>query len=396
MQRLIEFALCGSYSHECDPYAVTGDMVTQKILSAINSEPLPLRKISTEISLTEQEVIQRLKALERCRLVKETKKAGKLYYRPSFAIFSLRDQKKLQPLIEKLSRSLVGIAEDFLPKIKEELTKVRCVEQGYHFPDLIYIAIGAYAFDYGGLEVFKKEGLLTVTKEMPGGNYVFSGIEVGLVDLRKSWMWGHNGKYGKYTFSTHGKLPPKRSRRAFPDLGFVWTYYAENEEERKSIEQKIIHYGDLLYELLKGPVTFDHLTKALNRRKVELILDLTFLEELEYVTSTIEQDKRKYALNRPALLLEDYKRIHKLSRGMLMQFLNRSLKARYGELESSYKETSPAKNGIDMQEAFNPIYHNIFEKALDKLITSKAIAAPPLRRDGGRYSPWVAIERAPN
>ncbi len=395
MQRLIEFALCGSYSHEYDPYAVTGDMVTQKILLAINSEPLSPRKISVETSLTEKEVVQRLKTLERCQLVKKTKRADELYYRPSFAIFSLPDQKKLQPLIEKLSRSLVSITEDFLPKIKEELTKVRCVEQGYHFPDLAYIAIGAYAFDYGGLQVFEKEGLLTVTKEMPGGNYVFSGLEVGLIDLRKAWMWGHNGKYGKYTFSTHGRLPPKRSRRAFPDLGSVWTYCAENEQERKSIEQEIIHYGDLLYALLKGPATFDHLTKALNRRKVELILDLTFLEELEYVSSTIEQDKRTYALNRPALLLEDYERISKLSKRILMQFLNRSLKASYAKLESLYKETSPAKNGIAMQEAFNPIYHNIFEKALDRLITSKAIAAPPLRRDGGRYSPWVAIEKAP-
>jgi len=394
MQRLIEFALCGSYSHEYDPYAATGDMVTQKILLAINSEPLSLRQVSTDTSLTEQEVVQRLKALERCLLVKETKKAGELQYRPSFAIFSLRDQKKLQPMIEKLSRSLVSITEDFLPKIKEELTKIRCVEQGYHFPDLTYITIGAYAFDYGGLEVLKKEGLLTVAKEMPGGNYIFSGLEVGLIDLRKAWMWGHNGKWGKYTFSTHGRLPPKRSRRAFPDLGFVWTYCAENEQERKSIEQKIIHYGDLLYELLKGPVTLDHLTKAFNRRKVELILDLTFLEELEYVSSTTEQGKRKYALKRPALLLGDYEFITKLSKGVLMQFLNRSLKASYSELEDLYEETSPAKNGIGMQEAFNPIYHNIFEKALDRLITSKAIAAPLRRRDGGRYSPWVTIERA--
>lgn len=254
-----------------------------------------------------------------------------------------------------------------------------------------YIAIGAYTLDYSGLEVLTDEGLL-MSKEMPGGNYVFAGFEAGLVDLREAWMWGHNSEYREYSFSTHGKLPPKGGRRAFPDLGFVWAYHVEDEEERKSIEQKIVNYGDLLYELLKGPLTLDDLAKALNRRKVEVIFDLTFLEELEYVASINEQGKRKYALIRPALLLEDYKRIHKLSKRILTQFLSQSLKASYGELERSYKETSPAKNGIDMREAFNPIYHNIFEKALDKLMASGVIEMPPLRRDGGRYSAWVARE----
>jgi DNA-binding transcriptional ArsR family regulator len=393
MQKLIQFALCGSSSVDYDPYAATDDMVTQRMLLAMNSEPLSLQGISAETNVGEQEVIRHLEALERCQLIKKAEREGELHYQPSFAIFTLQDQKRLQPLIEKLSMSLVRVAKGFLPKIKEELKNIKCVKEGYHFPDLEYITIGAYTFDYGGLEVLKEEGLLTVTRKMPGGNYVFSGLEVGLVNLREAWMWGHNSKYGKYTFNTHGKLPPNGRRRAFPDLGWVWTYYAGNEEESKRVEQKIVHYGDLLYELLKGPVTLEDLAKALGRPKVELILDLTLLEELEYIVSTTEHlNKREYALNRPALLPEDYKRIHDLSKKILMQFLSESLKASYSELEDSYKETSPAKNGIDMPEAFNPIFHNIFEKASGKLMASGVVAKPPLRRDGGTYSPWIAVE----
>lgn len=127
MRKLIEFALCGSYSKDYDPYAVTSEVVTQSILLTINSEPLSLQEILAETNLTEQKIIRHLKALERCRLVKEIKKRGKLFYQPSFAIFSLQDQKKLQALIEKLSRSLVNIVRDFLPKIKEELKNIKCV-----------------------------------------------------------------------------------------------------------------------------------------------------------------------------------------------------------------------------------------------------------------------------
>ncbi|MFQ6086653.1 MAG: winged helix-turn-helix domain-containing protein [Candidatus Bathyarchaeia archaeon] len=391
MQKLIEFALCGSYSKEYNPYAATGNVVAQKILLAINRKPLSLRQIVAETNLAEQEVLQHLGGLERCQLVKKTTLGSEPYYQPSFAIFSLQDQKKLQPLIEKLSRSLTDIVKDFVPTLTEELEKIKCVKAGYHFPDLEYIIIGAYTLDYGGLEILREEGLLAVFKEMPGGSYVFAGLEAGLVDLRGAWMWGHNGKYGKYTFSTHGKLPPRGDRRAFPDLGFVWTYYTENEDERKRVKQKIIDYGDLLYEFLNGPLNLDDLSKTLGRSKVELIQDLTLLEELEYVVSTIEQGERRYELNRPVLLPQDEKRTQRISREVITQFANHSLKASYKELENVYEETAPAKNGVPMQEAFNQIYHNIFEKALSNLVASEVIATPPLRRDGGRYSAWVAV-----
>lgn len=390
----MEFALCGSYSKDYDPYAVTADTVTQQVLLAINSEPLSLQKIVAETNIGEQEAIQCLKALERCRLIKEIRKTSELCYKPSFTIFSLHDQEKLRPLVEKLSESLVRVVKDLLPKIREELENIECVRAGYHFPDLEYIAIGAYTLDYGGLEFLKEEGLLLVSKEMPGGNYVFAGFEAGLVNLREAWMWGHNGEYGRYTFSTHGKLPPKGRRRAFPDLGRVWTYCAENEEEEKNIEQRIVSYGDLLYGLLSRPATLDDLVRTLNRRKFDLIFDLTFLEELEYVVSSVEHgNPLKYALKRPVLPLKDYKRIREPGRRILLQFLSH-LKASHDELESSYRATSPSQNGIDMREAFNSIYHIIFEKALDKLMVAGIIEKPPLRKDGGRYSPWVAIERS--
>lgn len=391
MSRLIEFALCGTYSKDYDPYFVTREVDSQRILLAINASPLSLHDISEETRLGEQEVAQRLEELGKCQLVKKIEEPVELY-QPNFAIFSLRDQKRLQPLVEKLSESLVNTVKDFLPQIKDELRNIECVKKGFVFADLEYIVVGAYTLDYGGLAVLKEEGLLTVSKEMPGGSYVFAGLEAGLVNLKEAWMWGHNDNYGKYTFSTHGELPPKRARKAFPDLSWVWVHYAEDDREKKCVEQRMVNYGDLLYELLKESITVDGLAERLNRRKAEVIFDLTFLEELEYVVYTVENGKRGYALNRPALLLEDYERINKLSRKILKQFVTLSLGPTYSQLEKSYEETSPARNSISIQEAFNPIYHSLFEKALGKLMSSGVIAKPPLRKDCGRYSPWIATE----
>jgi hypothetical protein len=55
-----------------------------------------------------------------------------------------------------------------------------------------------------------------------------------------------------------------------------------------------------------------------------------------------------------------------------------------------YAETSPSKNDIPFEEAFNPLYHLIFEQALDRLVR-KRIIHPPLRHINGRYSPFVAV-----
>jgi DNA-binding transcriptional ArsR family regulator/predicted transcriptional regulator len=367
MQKLIQFAMCGYSSADCNPYAATSDTITQRMLLAINSTPLSLHEVSTKIGVDEGKTVQCLEPLDRCGLLKRIRKGDSLRYQPSFAIFTLEDQKRLQPLTQRLSDSLTNTVKDLLQEIKEELENVECIKAGYSFPDLEYISIGAYAFDYDGLEVLRDEGLLTVSKEMPGGKYVFTGLEVGLTDLRKAWMWGHTGEYGKYTFSSHGKLPPKKGRRAFPDLLWLWRYAVQE------------------------------LARNLQVPKSELVLDLTFLEELDYVISNVEGNRRiQYRLNRPALLSKDCKLLHKLSKMIIKDFLDRSLRTAYGELESSYRQTSPARNGIDIKEAFNPIYHSIFEKALSNLIASEVISKPPLRRDGGQYSPWVAMEnRAP-
>jgi len=393
MQRLIQFAVCGHSSADRNPYEATSDAITQRILLTINTRPLSIQEISREIGINESEVIQHLESLERCGLLKKTRKEDNVLYQPSFAILTRRDQERLQLLVRRLSDSLVSVVTDLLPEIRRELKEIECVKAGYNFPDLEYISLGAYAFDYDGLEVLRDEGLLTVAKDMPGGKYVFTGLEVGLENLREAWRWGHISKYGRYTFSSHGKLPPKKGRRSLPDLAWFWAYIVEDDKERENIERKIVHYGELLYKLLEGPVTLDELTKELQLHKGELIIDLTLLEELDYVFSYTEHRREtKFGLNRPALLPEDCELIHRLSKRITKEFLERSLRTTYRELENTYEQTSPAKNGIDMKEAFNPIYHSIFEKALGGLIASEIIAKPPLRRDGGQYSPWIAIE----
>ncbi len=53
--------------------------------------------------------------------------------------------------------------------------------------------------------------------------------------------------------------------------------------------------------------------------------------------------------------------------------------------------TSPARNGIPLEEAFNQVYHIVFGRVLSKLIDEGIIRGPPERVDGGRYSAFMVI-----
>ena len=389
---MLHFALCGSYldKPEYNPYQVAKHTVRQKILLLINSKPKSLVEIASKLNLDKNEVKMHIEALEKCGLVKKLVVNGITLYAPAFAIFTLEDQRKLQPLIEELSEDVVAVVSRSKKEVHETINKLECTKSGYEFPDLDYIIVGAYTLDYEGLEVLSEEGFLIVSKQMPGGNYVFTGLEKGLVNLREAWMWGHNGQFGRYVFSTHGKLPPG-GRRAFPDITWFWISLLK---DRKFVEEKMIRLGDILYALLKDPHTFNELNNVLKIPKSELLIDLTLLWELDYINVEKTSNRElafEFKLNRPVFTSKDIDRIKSLSEKILRKFVDKSLKPKYSLIEEIYENTSPAKHQIDIKEAFNHLYHLIFEGALDKLISKQVLSEPPLRKDGGKYSTWVSI-----
>jgi len=61
------------------------------------------------------------------------------------------------------------------------------------------------------------------------------------------------------------------------------------------------------------------------------------------------------------------------------------------KIREVYVKTSPAKNNIPLEEAFNQIYHLVFGQALNKLITKDIINEPIEKIDKGKYSAFLII-----
>lgn len=264
--------MCGS-TGKYNPYKAVESINRQRILLLINSTPLEVKRIAEKLDISKEEVKESLRILKKCGLVKEIN--GR--HSPSFAIFTLKDQRVLGPLLKELSFGVKEIVEKGLSEVIKLTNDLECTRRGLNFPDLEYIIVGAITLDYRALEGLKDEGLLLLGKEMLGnGNYIFSGLELGLIDLKESWMWGHNSIFGKYWFSTHGKMP-SRGRMAFPDLAWRWSEHIE----RNKIKCEMEKIGEVLEVLSREDFSVKDLNVMVRKGEEELLTELTLLWALE-------------------------------------------------------------------------------------------------------------------
>jgi hypothetical protein len=372
---LIQFAMCGDPGNR-SPYGAVKSLNSQKILLLMNSGPTSPDLIASKLGLTGADVNDELERLRRSGLIIESH--GRVS--PAFPIFTVKDQTLLKTMIGSLSRQTAGIVKTRMSDVKGLIEGLSLAERRLRFPDLKYILVGAMTLDYSGLRVLKEEKLLCPMKKMPGnGNYVFSGLESGLFDLKKGWMWGHVEQFGRYWFSSHGRLP-KGFRLAFPDVARQWA----DQVQQSTVIAKMEKIGRLLELLSQEDLSLANL-KAKTGRTDDLVTQLTMLLGLGYVVLV----DKKWRINRPFFTADDLEKTKKVSESILGD-IAKSLNAKREKILEKYADTSPSNNNIPFEEAFNPLYHLIFEQALDQLMRNRTIH-PPLSHSNGRYSPFIAL-----
>ena len=378
----IQFALCGSYSseEELNPYKATEPPVRQEILSLINLGPQAPEGIAEKLGLSKEEVIKHLEALTRPGLVERVGQKFKV----SFAIFTPQDQGKLRPLLEELSQSFAKVVEENMDSVRN--THLRCgfPDHGFSFEEMACILVGAYTLDYGGLRALSEAGFLLASKPMPGGNYIFTGLEGG-PNLRANWQWGHSCPFGKFTFFGHGELPREGPRRAFPEEAYKWFREGRSMEEVTATMEEL---GEVLLALYERPLKLEGLAARTELDRSKLQSHLELLRELEYV----EVNEGVYVSRCPVIGEDELKHIWELAKRLQGDLITKVIRPGWDRIEHIYRETAPAGNGIDIREAFNLLYHLIFEKALQMLMEGGVIPQPRRHSDGARYAVWMVAE----
>lgn len=381
MMSTIQFSLCGScrLDEELNPYKVTASNVRQEILSAINRKPQSPRSLAARTSLSEADALGHLRSMEQAGLVEEIDGL----YRPAFAIFTHEDLTQIGPLLKELSTGLARVAEDNMALVREVYEGGGFLEHGFPFQKLAYILIGAYTFDYGGLDALSEAGFFLTAKEMPGGRYVFTGFE-GL-NLRTRWQWGHAETFGCFTFFSHGEISPEGHRKAFPDLAWAWQGEGRPEEEITHTMQEI---GKLVLALYEKRLEFEKLTERTGIEPKRCKTYLTLLQELGYV----HREEETFVSACPVINEATGQRIQAMAKVLQGKFIAEIIRPSWKRIEAVYQTTSPARNGVDLREGFNALYHFIFEQASRELMERGIIPWPKRHPDGARYAVWMQYD----
>ena len=383
----LDFALCGFSGpyDEYNPYYVTQHPERQRIIIALHEEPQTISELAAKLNMDEHIVRQHVDALLRCGLAR-IGNDGKV--RLTFTVLLGQDLKKLEPVMNSLTKDLVEIARENINNLKNIVKNIKCTQQG-NFPELNYIILVAYTFDFEGLNVLSSEGYLVVTREMPGNRrYVFSAVDKSIINLKSLFKWGHSYSTRNYEFFTHGNVSEYSPRLAFPDLA---TYVLLTQSDLGNYIDTILEAsGKLLENLASCELKLNDAISELEKylRKEEAILLLQFLASMGYV---IYYPGKILRLGRPFLYKEDVELILSFARNFIKKFIECSLSKRWSALKEVYMTTGPARHGVPIEEAFNIIYHIVFSRAALFLL-EEGFLYLEYDRNGARYCAWVSVK----
>lgn len=373
-----QFTLCGNLGPDdaLNPYLVCAPPVRQEILGLINSTPLAPDEIAAQGGLPQEEVLEHLGALHEAGLVERVGDR----YKPAFAIFTVQDQARLQPFVAEMAGAFAQVVRANMDAVRSAHGTCGFREHGFSFADLAYILVGAYTLDYGGLTL-EEAAFLVAAQDMPGGSYVFTGFDGQEPNLRASWMWGHAGRFGPFTFFGHGELPATGGRQAFPERAWRWRKDKWPEEK---VARAMEELGTILVALYEAPMAAPEIAARTRLEPARLAEHLALLRELAYV-----EEERGWRSLCPVVDKAAKAQIQEMVQELWAEILDGAVRPGWVHLERLYRATAPARNGINIRVAFNPIHHLIFEQALRLLMEGETIAWPSPRADGARYSVWV-------
>ncbi|MCR4392672.1 MAG: winged helix-turn-helix domain-containing protein [Candidatus Acetothermia bacterium] len=374
----MQFLFCGSTGPdpELNPYRVCNPPPRQAILRTINARPLGAEGVAVQVGLPAGEVRRHLGALERAGLVRQVGAA----YQPTFPIFTRGDLEALTPWMTGSAAAFAEVVRQHMDLVARTHDRCRFSDQGWTVAETGYILVGAYTFDYGGLAL-ESTGYLVAAQDMPGGRYVFTGIDGEGIDLRARWMWGHSTSFGEFTFFGHGEVPAGGGRRAFPDLAWRWAHEGRPEAQ---IARTMVELGQILVAFARRP----QLSAPCGLGEAGLADQLALLHELGYVACRGTNWRSLCpVVDEPARAA-----VRDMVDKLWAHLLRQAVSPRWGDLERTYLTTAPARNGVPLPVAFNALHHLVFDGALRKLMERGTITCPPRRRDGAAYALWVEWE----
>ncbi len=391
--------ICGDSgpNEEFNPFKITQQEHVPEMLFLLNSVPMNVRELSSNLGIDVELVEKLLNDLSRIKAVVE--QGGR--WAVSFAIFSKQD---VRLIAERTEKPALRLAEEIIrvgPEIEKRLLQLSCARQ-VEMKKLKFAVVGCFVLDWRSLEILNERNLtLCGKKEQPGGGkYVLLGREEGVEkELYDKIYWGsHSDNFGGIKFTSFGDHTGYRY--SFPDL--VWNFPETTSRHKTDLPDwvmtnvseavrtfqtnSIVDCGELLLFLNEeGPVDMVQLANKFGKERQQIDILLKLLSDMKYVALT----NQKVTLNYPVFDTRD-KGVIDTVWEILSGSVEREACDYFDSLRTELAEITPIRREIDPREIYTDVWHWVFGQA-NRIMAERGFLFDPTREreQEGRYIAWI-------
>lgn len=383
---LYYFGDIGVYDKYNPAYVCDENFASEILYIIAENEPFSLTQedMSKFIDIDNHRLNNIINNLKRINAIEENKKKFKI----NFPIFLQNDIEIMDVYLKNVGEQIV----DRIIKIKSLIIQKLKNLSNYKIFDeerLLYHIICDMIFDGIAFDFFEERNVFTSSKLQPGNrNYMIIGYEdSSLVDNYSNKLLCSSNNYGsnKFIFNSFGdsnglrkdmyrffRMTQQSIKGSTPFPHVNLSYIKIIDKVNKNIAEKC---GQLLWGIFSEATNYNELS---NEDK-ELAI---FLKDMDYIN--IDETDNKLYCNVPIFQEKDMKIVTEIGEIILIEILE-TVKNTLISLEKDSENLTAIKHKVNIKEVGNELWHQIFGRANEELITREIVAKPYSSEQEGRY-----------
>ncbi|WP_346962129.1 hypothetical protein [Clostridium sp.] len=383
---LYYFGDIGVYDKYNPAYVCDENFASEILYIIAENEPFSTSKgdMIETLNIDKGDVERVIDNLKRINAVEE--KNGK--YKINFPIFLKRDIKIMDTFLKNVGKEIGDIIIKIKPLIIQKLKNLSSYKT-FDEERLLYHIICDMIFDGIAFDFFEEKDVFTASKVQSGNrNYIIIGYEDSYsVDSYSNKLLCSSNNYGSnnFIFNSFGdsngvrkdmyrffRMTQQSIKNSTPFQDTNLTYIKIIDKVNKDTVEKC---GQLVLRVFSEATNYNELSSE----DKELAI---FLKDMDYIN--IDETSNKLYCNVPIFQEEDMKIVTEISEIILTEILE-IVKSTLSSLEKDSKDLTAIKHKVNIKEVGNELWHQIFGRANEELISRGIVAKPYSSEQEGRY-----------
>ncbi|WP_234124468.1 hypothetical protein [Clostridium hydrogenum] len=392
------FGDTGEYNKYNPAYACSSEYADKILYLIAKNEPFSISKIEIARSLNiDEEKVKRV--IDKIQLINAVESKDDAY-KIKFPVFLEEDVIEMEKYINNEAKIIGDKIIEMKEVIYEKVSKLRCTKN-YEYKRILYHVICDQIFDGTAFEFFSERNTFCASKIQPDNrDYIIVAYEDNdLIEKHSNKLLCSSNNYRckDFIFNSFGdsngsrkdlfrffKLVQKSTDKAsqFNELNMSYNKLLDHMNQEIAIE-----CGKLICSIIKDKIIYNQLSeKEKNLAK--------FLIELEYIDVNSQDNVLFVAI--PVFYDFEISTIIKEISNIILTSIFPIVKDVFDNFKANLLNSTVARHKVDIKEAGNEVWHQIFGAVNEYLVKEGFVEAPNNREEEGRYLKSIVISAVDN